>query len=87
MNIREFKQYALNRLGTSAERPEIRFLVTALLEELAGVPRYGYHTMEDRVLNPAIEKHLPAPLIRLPWETPAVHSGFCPVCRVPYQGR
>ncbi|MDD2538712.1 MAG: HemK/PrmC family methyltransferase [Bacteroidales bacterium] len=58
MNIREFKQYALNRLGTSAERPEIRFLVTALLEELAGVPRYGYHTMEDRVLNPAIEKTL-----------------------------
>lgn len=58
MNIREFKEYARSRLKSSHERPELRFLVGALLSHLANVPHYWYHTREDHVISPDVEKAL-----------------------------
>lgn len=58
MNIKEFKEYARLRLGSSRERPELRFLISALLAQLAGVPNYWYHTREDYVISSHAEETL-----------------------------
>lgn len=58
MNIKEFKAYARDRLASSLEQPEQRFLVSALLAHFAGIPNYWYHTHEEHTLPPAAEKAL-----------------------------
>ncbi|HPJ82970.1 MAG: peptide chain release factor N(5)-glutamine methyltransferase [Bacteroidales bacterium] len=58
MNIREFKAYARERLASSLEQPELRFLVSALLAHFAGIPNYWYHTREEHILPPTAEKAL-----------------------------
>ncbi len=49
------------------------FLVGALLSHLANVPHYWYHTREDHVISPDVEKRCCKLLIRLHWENPAIY--------------
>ena len=58
MNIKEFKDYAREHLAPSLEKPELRFLVSALLAHFAGIPNYWYHTHEDHLLSPAVAGEL-----------------------------